>query len=206
MLPEIVLIIMSVSIGNRYSKAKASGAGKYIRGIWITWLVTFIVAIGTAIIGTRGLGIVVGIIGYGICFLVAAIGMSSGKEQLELYDARVRDLEYTMRERQFEQQTKEMEQQVQKRVDAAVTAALAQHGIVSHVEPESQPEVEPELQPADIPRMEDGEAYLLEGSNDYSWKCSVCGGEQRSNRYMCYRCGVDFEKKKQESNSEKHYE
>lgn len=118
---EIGLIALSAVIMSRYRRAGEQGGGRYVWGIWLTWLAAVIVA-SVAGVQTGSEGAIYGLIlvGYVICFVIAANGMRSGRQYLDNYEA------MKQREREKEQE-KQIERQVQTRVDAAVAAALAQY-------------------------------------------------------------------------------
>ena len=93
---EIILIYLSVRIGTLYRKTGEPGAGKYIWGIWITWLAGIIISaiIGTSGAGMGGLLFVIPL--YIVLFVIAANGIRSGKQYIESYEAQQK-LEYEKR-------------------------------------------------------------------------------------------------------------
>ena len=112
---------------------------------------------------------------------------------LEYLDARQRSIDkqrqeedaiwqIQMRKREIkhrlDHQATYMEWQFQKKLDAAVAAELAKRGITetSALSPDSQ---------TPIP-------YLIEGYNEFSWVCSICGCKQRNNRKVCFNCEAIF--------------
>lgn len=129
---EIILIVLSVTIMGRYRKAGEKGGGKYVLGIWLTWLGTIFIGAMVASSSRSPVGMyVVILIGYVICFIVAANGMRSGRQYQE-------NVEAARRREEEKRQEQRMEKEVQARVDAAVAAALAkQQQAVPQAAPET---------------------------------------------------------------------
>jgi len=93
---EILLIVFSVRISNRFSQAGQKGAKKYILGIWMTYLGALVLAVicgGVAdSFGSEGamLAVIYSflIIGYVVEIIIACRGMSHGKRLLQEMPAR----------------------------------------------------------------------------------------------------------------------
>jgi uncharacterized membrane protein len=97
---EVILIYMCVKIGSLYRKTGEHGAGKYIWGVWLTWLAGIIIAgiIGASGGGMGGLFFV--LLLYIVLFSIAASGIRSGKQYTEAYAA--------MQKREDEKRMQEM--------------------------------------------------------------------------------------------------
>jgi len=178
---EVGLIIMSVTITRRYNEACVPGGGRYVAGIWLTYAFGFVISMIIAAQGNMG-GVMLMVLAYGICYIVAGCGMSSSKKVLEAATQERTRREWLENEKRREEIKKEQDREVQKKIDAAVQAALEKQN------PDSVPT---EVDAAPLPNPQRVETCVVDRSG-FSLICPQCGMSQRSDRKVCFKCEVKF--------------